>query len=202
MSLYGFVKVVLRPSSRLLLNARVSGEDHVPASGPLVVAANHVSYLDPLLLGTWFPRTIHFMAKQQLFTIPVLGWLIRRVHAFPVQQRSGDLSAIRRALHVLKAGGVVGIFPEGTRNISGEHQARGGAVLLAAMAGCPLIPVALCGTYVAAKRLRSSEVRVRIGEPLQFQGSERKPTKSELEQWTDTLARSINELKALPPNHP
>lgn len=199
MSLYEFVKVVLRPTTRAFFNARVSGEHRVPASGPLVVAANHMSYWDPPILGTWFPRTISFMAKQELFHLPVLGPLIKRVHAFPVNREAGDVGAIRRALHILKSGGVVGVFPEGRRNLAGEAQARGGAVLLAATAHCPLVPVALIGTNVAARRLRGSNVEVRIGAPLVFQGSERKPTKQELAQWTETLAQAINDLKNAPP---
>ncbi len=198
MTLYEFVKVVLRPTTRLLLNAHVSGEEHVPAHGPLVVAANHVSYLDPPILGTWFPRTISFMAKRELFDIPVLGFLITKTHAFPVNREAGDVGAIRRALHILKAGGVIGVFPEGRRNPEGEAQARSGAVLLAATARCPLVPVALIGTNVAATRLRASNVEVRIGEPLVFQGSERKPTKTELATWTEQVSKQITSLKERP----
>ncbi|MDQ6780154.1 MAG: 1-acyl-sn-glycerol-3-phosphate acyltransferase [Candidatus Eremiobacteraeota bacterium] len=198
MTLYEFVKVVLRPTTRLLLNAHVSGEEHVPAHGPLVVAANHVSYLDPPILGTWFPRTISFMAKRELFDIPVLGFLITKTHAFPVNREAGDVGAIRRALHILKAGGVIGVFPEGRRNPEGEAQARSGAVLLAATARCPLVPVALIGTNVAATRLRASNVEVRIGEPLVFQGRERKPTKTELATWTEQVSKQITSLKERP----
>ena len=198
MTLYEFVKVVLQPTTRTLFKARVRGAEKVPASGPLVVAANHMSYLDPPILGTWFPRTISFMAKQELFELPILGPLIKRVHAFPVNREAGDVGAIRRALHILKQGGVVGVFPEGTRNLQGDAQARGGAVLLAATAHCPLVPVALVGTNLAVKRLRASNVEVRIGEPLVFQGSERKPTKTELAQWTEKVATVIQELKNAP----
>ncbi|HXW76062.1 MAG TPA: lysophospholipid acyltransferase family protein, partial [Candidatus Eremiobacteraceae bacterium] len=138
MSLYGLARAVLKPTTSLLYAAQVSGVENVPASGGLVVAANHRSYLDPPLLGTWFPRTVHFMAKRELFSIPVLGYLISRVHAFPVDREHADLRAFRQALRILKDGGVVGIFPEGTRNLAGDAQARGGAVLLAVTAHCPV----------------------------------------------------------------
>ncbi|MBC5804927.1 MAG: 1-acyl-sn-glycerol-3-phosphate acyltransferase [Candidatus Eremiobacter antarcticus] len=196
MDLYDACKVVLRPLTRALFAARASGEGHVPLSGPVVIAANHVSYLDPPMLGTWFPRPVHFMAKQELFKIPVLGSLISAVHAFPVDRERGDVGAIRRALRILKAGRVVGIFPEGRRNVAGDAQARGGAVLLAATARCPLVPVALISTNLAIRRLRRSHVEVRIGQPISFQGSDRKPTKTELAQWTDQVAIAINDLKA------
>ncbi len=194
MTLYNFVKVVLRPATTLAFDARVSGVENVPTDGPLVVASNHLSYWDPPLLGTWFPRTIHFMAKRELFANRLFGSILTRVHAFPVERESADVGAIRRALRILKEGEVVGIFPEGRRNTQGDVQARNGAVLLAATAKCPLVPVALVGTNVAARRLRASHVRVCIGAPLRFQGSERKPTKNELTGWTELLAARIAEL--------
>ena len=194
MSLYTFAKSVLRPLTSTAFAVRVSGWELVPANGGLVVAANHRSYLDPPLLGTWFPRTIHFMAKRELFTIFALGPLIRAVHAFPVDRDRADVASIRQALRILKAGGVVGIFPEGTRNISGDAQARGGAVLLAATAHCPLVPVALVNTQYAIRRLRASKVEVRIGEPVVLQGSERKATKTEIERWTADLSQRIDRL--------
>ena len=196
MSFYDFAKATLRPVTALLFAVQVSGAERVPATGPLVVAANHRSYLDPPLLGAWFPRTVHFMAKRELFSMPVLSWAIRNVHAFPVERDSADLGSIRRALRILKDGGVVGIFPEGTRNIAGDAKARGGAVLLAALAQCPIVPVALVGTQRAASRLRASKVEVRIGEPVMLQGSQRKPTKAELERWTGELSATIDTLSA------
>jgi 1-acyl-sn-glycerol-3-phosphate acyltransferase len=192
--LYNSIKYTLRPVTMLLFAARATGAENVPMEGAVVVASNHISYLDPPMLGTWFPRVIHFMAKQELFEKPVLGPLIRAVHAYPVNREAGDVGAIRRSLHILKAGGVVGIFPEGRRNIDGEAQARNGAVLLAATAHCPVVPVALVGTSVAAKRLRASRVEVRIGKPMTFQGSARKPTKTELTAWTEMLAQRIADL--------
>ena len=196
MSLYAFAKSVLRPTTRLAFDVRVSGTKNVPLDGGLVVAANHRSYLDPPLLGTWFPRTVHFMAKQELFNVFILGRIIRAVHAFPVDRDRADVASIRQALRILKRGDVVGIFPEGTRNLEGEAQARGGAVLLAATAHCPIVPVALVNTQFAVRRLRASKVEVRIGEPVVLQGSERKATKAEIERWTADLSHRIDRLAA------
>jgi 1-acyl-sn-glycerol-3-phosphate acyltransferase len=193
-SLYELAKFILKPLTSTLFAARVSGAENVPTTGGLVVAANHRSFLDPPMLGTWFPRTIHYMAKRELFSIPILGFLIGRVHAFPVDRDRADLSAIRNALRIIRDGGVVGIFPEGTRNLDGAAKARGGAVLIAATAGCPLVPVALVGTQYAARRFRASSVEVRIGEPMIFQGSARKPTKAEIERWTQDLTQTIERL--------
>ncbi|MBV8172080.1 MAG: 1-acyl-sn-glycerol-3-phosphate acyltransferase [Candidatus Eremiobacteraeota bacterium] len=194
MSLYDLVKAVLRPSTRALFDVKVSGEDNVPSEGGLVVAANHRSYLDPPLLGTWFPRTIHFMAKEELFRIPVLGRGIAAVHAFPVTRDAADIGSVRRALRILKEGGAIGIFPEGTRNVSGDAKHKGGAVLLASSAHCPVVPVGLVRTALATKRLRASHVEVRIGTPMVFQGSARKATKAEIDAWTAQVADAIEKL--------
>jgi len=193
-SLYEFVKAVLRPITRAAFDVTVSGESNVPANGGLVVAANHRSYLDPPLLGTWFPRTIHFMAKEELFRIPVLGYLIGEVHAFPVTRDAADIGSIRRALRILKEGGAIGIFPEGTRNVSGDAKPKAGAVMLATTAHCPIVPVGLVHTAQATKRLRASHVQVRIGAPMTFQGSARKPTKAEIDVWTVQVADEIERL--------
>ena len=194
MSLYTFAKSTLRPLTRAAFAVRVTGTEKVPLTGGLVVAANHRSYLDPPLLGSWFPRTIHFMAKHELFKILGLGAIIRAVHAFPVDRDRADVASIRQALRILKRGDVVGIFPEGTRNLAGEAQARGGAVLLAATAHCPIVPVALVNTQHAIRRLRASKVEVRIGEPIVLQGSERKATKAEIDRWTAELSQRIDSL--------
>ena len=194
MSLYLTLKAVFRPLTAGLFAVQVRGGENVPASGPLVVAANHRSYLDPPLLGTWFPRVLHYMAKRELFKNPVIGAVLRSVHAFPVDRDRADLGAIKHALETLKRGECVGIFPEGRRNADGAAKARGGAVLIAASARCPIVPVALVRTDEAMRRLRGARVEVRIGTPLVFQGTERKATKIEIERWTEELSASIERL--------
>jgi 1-acyl-sn-glycerol-3-phosphate acyltransferase len=193
---YLFAKWLLRLTTGPLLAPKVTGTENVPMDGGLVVAANHRSYLDPPLLGTWFPRPIHYMAKQELWKIPLLGPLISAVDAFPVNRDAADIGSIKRALRILKDGGVVGIFPEGTRNVSGEAQVKSGAVVLASAAHCPVVPVGLVHTELAIRRLRAAHVELRIGTPMLFQGSSRKATKAEIEAWTDELMRKIAELSA------
>jgi 1-acyl-sn-glycerol-3-phosphate acyltransferase len=195
-TLYDLAKVLLTATTGPLLAPKVSGAENVPMEGGLIVAANHRSYLDPPLLGTWFPRPIHYMAKQELFKIPVLGSLISRVNAFPVNRDAGDIGSIKRALRILKDGGVVGIFPEGTRNVSGEAQVKSGAVVLASSARCPVVPVGLVRTELATRRLRGAHIEIRIGAPMLFQGSSRKATKAEIDAWTDELMRRIRDLSA------
>jgi len=194
MTLYLATKAVLRPLTSTLFAARVVGAENVPASGPLVVAENHRSYLDPPLLGTWFPRVLHYMAKRELFANPLIGAVLRSVHAFPVDRDRADLGAIKHALELLKRGECVGIFPEGRRNEDGAAKARGGAILIAATARCPLVPVGLVRTKLAVRKWRGAHVEVRIGTPLIFQGTERKPTKVEIARWTEELSASIERL--------
>jgi 1-acyl-sn-glycerol-3-phosphate acyltransferase len=193
---YGFAKWFLRGTTGPLLAPKVTGLENVPMDGGLVVAANHRSYLDPPLLGTWFPRPIHYMAKQELWKIPLLGAFISAVNAFPVNRDAADIGSIKRALRILKDGGVVGIFPEGTRNVSGEAKVKSGAVVLASSAHCPVVPVGLVRTEHAIRRLRGAHIEIRIGTPMLLQGSSRKATKAEIEAWTDELMRRIAALSA------
>jgi 1-acyl-sn-glycerol-3-phosphate acyltransferase len=194
MTPYDFAKVLLRATTGPLLAPKVTGVENVPVTGGLVVAANHRSYLDPPLLGTWFPRPIHYMAKQELWKIPLLGPLISSVNAFPVNRDAADIGSIKRALRILRDGGLVGIFPEGTRNVSGEAEVKSGAVVLASSAQCPVVPVGLVRTELAIRRLRGAHIEIRIGAPMVFQGSARKATKAEIDAWTDQLMRKIAEL--------
>jgi len=191
---YDFAKWLVHGLTDVLLAPKVTGLENVPMSGALVVASNHRSYLDPPLIGSWFPRPVYWMAKQELFTYPVLGPAITALHAFPVNRDAADIGSIKRALRILQNGGCVGIFPEGTRNVSGEAKPKSGAVVLASSAHCPILPVGLAHTELAARRLRAAHVEIRIGAPIQLQGSARKATKAEIDTWTDEVSRRIAQL--------
>ncbi|HWP96610.1 MAG TPA: lysophospholipid acyltransferase family protein [Syntrophomonadaceae bacterium] len=130
-----------------LLGLRREGLENLPSSGPVVVVANHISNWDPLILGFALPRPLCYMAKAELFRIPVLTWLLPKLYAFPVKRGAVDRQAIRLALDMIKDGQVLGMFPEGTRNIDqGPVVVKPGAALLALKAGCPIVPVACIGT--------------------------------------------------------
>ena len=119
---YDLAAGTLRVIFRTLFRARVYGIENVPREGALIVACNHVSYLDPPGL-CFCPRRISFMAKKELFEIPVLGPVIRAVGTYPVDRQGSARAAIKRSLAVLDDGGAVGIFPEGTRNLTGDDRA-------------------------------------------------------------------------------
>ena len=136
---------------------------HVPTRGPFLLAANHVSYLDPPAVGVSFRRPIHYFARDTLFKGPAER-ILRGVNAVPVNNRGGsDLTAVRRALEVLKAGEGLLVFPEGTRSPDGNFlPARRGIGLLACKGGVPVVPARLFGTYDALGRGR----KPRLGVPL------------------------------------
>ena len=167
------------------------GADNVPRSGPVIVACNHVSYLDPVALGVGAPRMLTYLAKKQLFDIPLLGPIIRGCGAYPLDRQAGGVAAVRVALKVLKEGRCIGIFPEGTRNLTGSAPEKGGAAFLAALSGAPVIPAAVVGTK-NAKRL--AQIRVIYGEPMTIVRN-RKADEGDLEKWTAEIMRRIRVLE-------
>jgi 1-acyl-sn-glycerol-3-phosphate acyltransferase len=188
--LYDFASWLIRCTMRTVWRARASGREHVPLSGPLIVACNHVSYLDPPGMGCFCPRRIRYMAKKELFDIPVLGPAIRAVGAYPVDRAGSATAAIKRSLEVLQQGGAVGIFPEGTRNRSGAVQPQTGVALLAALAKAPVVPACIVGSDRA---LRLAQIKVAFGRPLQLPAN-RKATREELAKFTSEIMNAIREL--------
>ncbi len=170
---------------------KVIGASNIPATGPAIVACNHVSYLDPPALGCGIERPIAYMAKTELFEIPVLGPVIRALGAFPVDRSRGDVAAIKQAAEVLKSGALLGIFPEGTRNIDGTVKPQLGVALLASMSGAPVVPAYLSGTSQAQ---RLAKVTVVYGEPVRFEPG-RKARREDLAKWTDDLMSRIHALR-------
>lgn len=158
---------------------RVSGAERIPGDGPLVMVSNHVNYIDPLALGAVSPRTLHFMAKKELFAYPLFGALLRRLGAFPVRRGAADRKAIRKALGLLSEGRVVAMFPEGTRSKTGElMELQRGAALLALKSGAPVQPLIILGAFEAMAGGRKVPRRgvpfeVRVGHPLYFDTPDR-----------------------------
>ena len=173
-----------------LWRMRVLGAENVPPTGPVIIACNHISYFDPPLLGTACPRRIRYMAKRELFNIPILGPLITSFGAYPVDRSGTPMAAVRRSVEVLRRGEVIGIFPEGTRNLDGTVEAREGVALLASLGKAAVIPAAVIGTREAA-RFRRFEVV--FGRPLRLPAG-RKATREELANFTDQVMQAIRKL--------
>jgi 1-acyl-sn-glycerol-3-phosphate acyltransferase len=162
---YDLARAVVSGILRATLRVRVAGAENVPRTGGLVVAANHISNLDPPLLGIALPRPLWYMAKKELFAMPVLKQLLPHVNAFPVDRQAGGTAALRASLRMLKEGRAVGIFPEGGRNVTGTNQEKAGAAFLSAAGGVPVVPAAIVGT----RKLRPfGRVTVAFGEPLRI----------------------------------
>ncbi|MGI8642960.1 MAG: lysophospholipid acyltransferase family protein [Thermomicrobiales bacterium] len=141
------VQRIFRISLRLALGYRVHGQALVPTDSPFLLVANHLHNLDPVLAAISCPRSAHFMAKRELFSIPVIGSAIRLVGAFPVDRGRADRSAIRRARATLDQGIALGMFPEGTRSKTGGlKHGLPGAGLIAIQSGVPIIPMAITGS--------------------------------------------------------
>lgn len=158
-----------------MYRTRFIGVENMPEQGGFILAGNHVSYLDPLLLWCGAPRPTHFIAKQELMDLPFLGWLLKRVWVFPIHRGTADRESIQRATELLKRGEPVGIFPEGTRQDSNAPadapvEAHAGVAFIAMRAGVPVVPVGISGTELAlprgAKFPRFPRVTIRFGPPV------------------------------------
>lgn len=188
--LYAIAKALIYAGARLFWRVRVTGAQNVPAHGPVIIACNHVSLVDPPVLGACCPRTIRYMAKRQLFAVPLLGPLIRALGAFPVDREGSAAGAIKRSVEVLRAGEAIGIFPEGGRNPRGEAQVRQGVALLASLSHAPVVPAAIVGSGSA---LRCGSIEVVFGCPMQLEAG-RKATRDDLAKFTDAVMGEIDTL--------
>jgi 1-acyl-sn-glycerol-3-phosphate acyltransferase len=190
-------KFLVRLVLRLFYRFRVDGGDHEPASGPLLIVSNHVSDLDPLVVGTALRRRVHFMAKVELFRPPVLRWWIRACGGFPVRRGEADRQAFRTARTILEQGGALVMFPEGTRasNLHDLRPAEPGAAWLALRTGAIILPVAVIGTDQVlprgAHRLGRGAIRVRIGDAIPVDGMGRGHRAGGERQRIETVGRQF-----------
>lgn len=186
-----FVCCLVKCITHVLFRIKVHGKEHFPAEGAVIVAINHKSFWDAPLVAAELPRQLAFMAKKELFSIPVLGAIIKWAGAFPVSRGTGDLGAIKAALAALKAGKVMAIFPEGTR-VKGDqtHSAKAGVALIAEKTGAPIVPVAIRGGYGLF-----SKIDVFIEEPMLVKSDDGKKLSSEeLQAISDELMIKILHL--------
>ncbi len=157
--------------ARAFLRIRFHGVEHVPRTGPVLLAPNHVSYLDPVLVSLPLHRPLHYMTLEKFFRVPVLGPLIRWCRAFPVREGEVDQAAVRRAVRILRAGEGLVVFPEGGRSPDGRlGPFRHGAFWIAVMADAPVVPVSIAGAdrvWPVGRRLpRPGRVRVTYHPPV------------------------------------
>lgn len=143
--LYGFGKMVTYWYVRILFRMRYVGLENIPKGKGFILASNHRANHDPLFIAHRVPKSIHYMAKAELFRNKFLGWLMRNINAFPVARGTGDTSALETAKSVIRSGDVLGMFPEGTRSKDGKPlRPRSGVALIAGQTGADVLPCAVC----------------------------------------------------------
>lgn len=169
---YTCLKTFFRIIFGILFRPIVRGRENVPVNGGMIMAANHLSNWDPPMAGTYMPRPVAYMAKEELFRPAVAGAVIRSLYAFPVKRGAADRSAIKTALSILKQGLCLGVFPEGTRSRDGRlGKAESGVALLAAMGRVPVVPTAIIGTNrIFHNGGLLPRIKIIFGEPLYFEG--------------------------------
>lgn len=148
---------------------RATGRENIPATGGALIASNHLSYLDVVVLGLGCPRPLNYVARASLFR-PPLGWLIRSVGGFPIDREGSGTAGLKETLRRLKNGGVVLLFPEGTRSPDGELGSMKPGFVALARAKVPIVPAAVAGTFEAWPRgrhlPRRHPIRVHYGPPI------------------------------------
>ncbi len=181
---------------------RTVGKDRIPPGG-VILAGNHVSYLDPVLMWCGTPRPVHFMAKSELWSVPGLGWLLTRLWAFPVRRGEPDRSAIVAATDRLTRGDLVGIFPEGTRQREATDdlgEANEGVAFLAMRAGVPVVPVGIAGTDKAlppgARIPRFPRVAIVYGPPIDPSSFSEGGRKERVQAMTGVIMESIVDARS------
>jgi 1-acyl-sn-glycerol-3-phosphate acyltransferase len=177
----------------LLLGFRVHGAEKVPKEGPLIVAANHRRYADPVFVSMAVPRRLQWMGKKELFVSPFERFFFF-LGVFPVDRKKGGRAALRAALNLLTAGWALGIFPEGTRRegYDPDHTPKGGVGMLAARGGAPILPVFVDRTPSLFGRLRGGKLHVYIGDPITSHNSTKE--RRVYREVTDEVLRAIYAL--------
>ena len=185
------------PMLRLGFRLRIDGKEHIPKEGPAILASNHLSFLDHLLLPMATRRQVFFISKVQHFDHAFRRWFFRRIGVLPLRRGEGDTEAIERATQALEEGNLFCIYPEGTRSLDGKlHKGHTGVARLAYRTGAPVVPVAMFGTFSAMPKGRSlprlKKCGIRVGEAIPFEKDEAKARDRALcRQRTDEIMRAI-----------
>jgi len=203
MLFHRFAKLILRGLMAILLDYEVVGLENVPRKGPLIVAINHMNFLDPVIATVFIPRDIVSMAKAELFGSPVVGLVFRLYGAFPVRRGEIDRTALRKAMAALQEEKALLMAPEGTRGGDWRlMKARDGVAYVALQASVPILPVAISGSerfWKELARLRRTKTRVVVGEPFVLVPKEGKVTREQLGEMTTQAMYRLAAL--LPPEY-
>ncbi|WP_102274734.1 lysophospholipid acyltransferase family protein [Cytobacillus massiliigabonensis] len=188
MTFYSFAKSVVYGILKPIYRFDVIGTEHFPKEGGVLLCSNHIHNFDPPVVGINAPRPVHFMAKEELFNVPILGKLVPHLNAFPVKRGMSDREALRKGLAILKDGHVLGLFPEGTRSKTGElKKGLAGAGFFALRTDAAIVPCAIIGPYKAFKKLK-----VVYGKPIDMNSLRER--KASAEETTEIIMDAIRKL--------
>ncbi|HEX8208312.1 MAG TPA: lysophospholipid acyltransferase family protein [Solirubrobacteraceae bacterium] len=168
---YWIVRALFQPFFHVYFRLKRHGRHHIATEGPLLLASNHRSFLDPFVLGTMLRRPVYYVAKKELFENRLQAWFLNALGAFPVDRGSSDQEMLETARQILARGDVVLIFPEGTRiRPGGLAEPKRGVGRLALESGAPIVPLAVIGTEAIRRgwRIRPHKVTIRAGRPLTY----------------------------------
>lgn len=164
MSFYNFAKGLLSFTLRIVYRIEVKGIENVPKDKKAIICSNHISMLDPIIVGIVCPRKIFFMAKKELFKNNILKFILNKLGTFPVNRGEADLKAIKNALKILKNENILGIFPEGSRmKVESIENAKPGIAMISIKGKSPIVPV-----YIESNYKFFNKVKVTIGKPIEF----------------------------------
>ncbi|GIO65259.1 lysophospholipid acyltransferase family protein [Paenibacillus sp. JTLBN-2024] len=186
---YEFCRGLLRGIFAVAYRLEATGEENIPKEGGVLLCSNHISVLDPITVGIRIKRKIKFMAKAELFKVPVLGPVITRLGAFPVKREGVSKESIKTSLTILRNGEMMGIFPEGTRH-SDSGAAKKGAATFALRSGAAVVPVAIVGDYKLFRKMR-----VIYGAPLDLTEFKEMESGEAVEAVTDNIMSRIREMQ-------
>jgi 1-acyl-sn-glycerol-3-phosphate acyltransferase len=194
------LRAVFRPAFTLAFRLRTQGREHVPRKGAAIIAANHASFLDPILIGMCSRRPVRFLVAREFYLDPRLSALLRWLGAIPVGGDAGMIRSFRHIADVIRGGGILGIFPEGGITRDGVMKPfRAGAAVIALRMGVPVVPIHVGGTFDALPRdarwPRFVPVTLRIGEAIRV-AARRNPSPDEIAALTESIRNAVAALAA------
>jgi 1-acyl-sn-glycerol-3-phosphate acyltransferase len=185
---YTFARSIAAGVLKSFYRLEMVGLENIPKQGGVLLCSNHINNFDPPLVGIKIPRPVYFMAKEELFSVPVFGKVIKMCNAFPVKRGMSDRDALRKGLNILKEGNVLGLFPEGTRSRTGElGKGLAGAGFFASRSNAVVIPCGIIGPYKIFQK-----IKVVYGKPIEM--DELRKNKASAEQVTELIMSEIQKL--------
>jgi len=200
--LYSIAYVLVAIISRIYFRLHITGRENIPKEGGVIIASNHLSYLDIPLLGYSIGRRADYMGKRELFNIPIISSLFRTLGGFPIDRDKLDRAALKDAVKRLKSGRVIVVYPEGTRSRDSILQpGKPGVGIIVKMSGAKVVPAAIQGTDrampIGAWLIRPAKVTVKFGKPLDFNNLAKSGNEKEgVEMITKTIMENISTLLA------